>query len=379
MISMSERASPTGGTSGARSCTSDCASCETSNPTFRPSASKALVTGRTMSACSAVGLMNRSRCTWKSSAWQRVPAAGAVAVGHQQVRPEADEPARPVRTALEGRRVEVLPGDEPEAGRAERPVADPDRLRPLRSVEQFHPGDRVRRHGREQHVAPGSVEAASQRVQDVDGPNDLGRVTVLLEAAPRVERDGAVMPQHLRGVLDLCGGYARDLLRDRRRSGAALLGDEVERRPAGDRSGGRRHFDRPGEGEAVVVVDIRSRGRPGRGRPAGRRPRPRRRSDLRSPPGVSSLARSNRPVSRRTSSGPFVQRRTNALVVPATLDHHIVMASASAASVPGRTRSQRSALEASPARRGSTTISFAPRRSASRVAVAWARRDTDGL
>ena len=68
MISMSERASPTGGTSGARSCTSDWASCEISKPTFSPSASNAPVTGRTMSACSAVGLMNRSRWTWKSSA-----------------------------------------------------------------------------------------------------------------------------------------------------------------------------------------------------------------------------------------------------------------------------------------------------------------------
>src|SRR4029453_2823479 len=242
MISMSDRASPTAGTNGARSCTSDWASCETSNPTFRPSASNALVTGRTMSACSAVGLMNRSRCTWKARA-RSVPAAGAVTVGHQQVRPEAHEPPRSVRTALEGRRVEVLPSDEPEPGRAKWPVADPDRLRPLRPVEQLHPGDRVCRDGREQTVSSGGVETASQRVQHVDGPNDLSRVTVLLEAAPRVERDGAVMPQQLRGVLDLRSGYARDLLRDRRRGGSALFGDEVERRPADDRSAGRGHLD----------------------------------------------------------------------------------------------------------------------------------------
>lgn len=55
------------------------------------------------------------------------------------------------------------------------------------------------------------------------------------------------------------------------------------------------------------------------------------------------------------------------------------IASASAASVPGRTRSHGSALAASPVRRGSTTTSFAPRCSAARVAVACESRDSAGL
>jgi hypothetical protein len=52
---------------------------------------------------------------------------------------------------------------------------------------------------------------------------------------------------------------------------------------------------------------------------------------------------------------------------------------ASAPSVPGRTRSHWSARWASPARRGSTTISAAPRVRASAAAVAWARKDAEGL
>ena len=52
---------------------------------------------------------------------------------------------------------------------------------------------------------------------------------------------------------------------------------------------------------------------------------------------------------------------------------------ASAASVPGLTRSQWSALAARPALRGSTTISFAPRATAVTVLVACASRATEGL
>ena len=68
MICRSERASPRGGTSGLRSCTSDCAASLISNPILSPSVSNALATGSTMSACSAVGFRNRSAWTKKSSA-----------------------------------------------------------------------------------------------------------------------------------------------------------------------------------------------------------------------------------------------------------------------------------------------------------------------
>jgi hypothetical protein len=52
---------------------------------------------------------------------------------------------------------------------------------------------------------------------------------------------------------------------------------------------------------------------------------------------------------------------------------------ARAPSLPGRGRSQRSAEAARPARRGSITISLAPRFFASRAAVAWASQEVAGL
>src|SRR5690348_11593424 len=61
-------ASPRGALSGVRSWTRDCAAWLDSNPIRSASDSNGLVTGRTMSASSPVGLMNRSVWTKKSSA-----------------------------------------------------------------------------------------------------------------------------------------------------------------------------------------------------------------------------------------------------------------------------------------------------------------------
>jgi hypothetical protein len=59
-------ASPRGATCGCRSWTSNCASWLISKPIFRASDSNGVVTGSTMSAISAVGVMNRSAWTKKS-------------------------------------------------------------------------------------------------------------------------------------------------------------------------------------------------------------------------------------------------------------------------------------------------------------------------
>ena len=75
----------------------------------------------------------------------------------------------------------------------------------------------------------------------------------------------------------------------------------------------------------------------------------------------------------------MVQRRTNSWSNQSFSIITWVSDSARAASVPGRTRSQWSALVASPARRGSTTTRRAPRASAETVLVAWESRETDGL
>src|SRR2546430_2701293 len=55
------------------------------------------------------------------------------------------------------------------------------------------------------------------------------------------------------------------------------------------------------------------------------------------------------------------------------------MPSASAPSLPGRTRSHRSARAARPARRGSTTITRAPRAWAATIPVAWVNQAVLGL
>ena len=69
---------------------------------------EALVTGSTMSACSAVGFMNRSACTKKSSADRASRPRALSAVGHDQVGAEVDQPAYAVGSALERSGVEVL-------------------------------------------------------------------------------------------------------------------------------------------------------------------------------------------------------------------------------------------------------------------------------
>ena len=69
--------------------------------------------------------------------------------------------------------------------------------------------------------------------------------------------------------------------------------------------------------------------------------------------------------------GPF---RTNSRSYQPRLIIRCARPSASAPSAPGRTRSQTSALLASPTWRGSTTMSFIPRFSAATVAVACVRR-----
>ena len=60
MMSVSDRASPGGGTTAWRSWTSDCASWLISKPILSASRSKHDATGSTTSASSAVGVMNRS-------------------------------------------------------------------------------------------------------------------------------------------------------------------------------------------------------------------------------------------------------------------------------------------------------------------------------
>lgn len=97
------------------------------------------------------------------------------------------------------------------------------------------------------------------------------------------------------------------------------------------------------------------------------------------PTGERSRSRRSRPVSSRTRSGPFVQSRTKSRSMASRSIITPAIPSARAPSVPGRTPSHTSAFAAGPTRRGSTTMSRAPRVSASVVATAWERRARFGL
>jgi hypothetical protein len=78
----------------------------------------------------------------------------------------------------------------------------------------------------------------------------------------------------------------------------------------------------------------------------------RRRPGAAPPPEPEHAAASSAgPLSERTSSGPFVQSRTKARSYHSRSIITLAMPSASAPSLPGRTRSQTSALPASPTRR----------------------------
>src|SRR4030095_12527763 len=78
-------------------------------------------------------------------------------------------------------------------------------------------------------------------------------------------------------------------------------------------------------------------------------------------------------------SGPFVQSRTKARSNHPRSILTWAIPRASAPSLPGLTRSHAAALLARPARRGSPTISRAPRRRAADAVVAWAIRARLGL
>src|SRR3954471_9854013 len=98
--------------------------------------------------------------------------------------------------------------------------------------------------------------------------------------------------------------------------------------------------------------------------------------------GGNSAARAasrSQTLSLSTSSGALVQLRTKSASYQPFSIITCVSERASAASVPGRTRSQWSALAARPALRGSTTISFAPRATAATVLVAGGDRRDGGF
>lgn len=80
-----------------------------------------------------------------------------------------------------------------------------------------------------------------------------------------------------------------------------------------------------------------------------------------------------------TTSAALVQSRTKSASYQPRSIITCASESARAASVPGRTRSQWSARDASPALRGSTTTSLAPRPTAATVLVACASLATEGL
>jgi hypothetical protein len=133
----SDRASPRGGTSGRRRCTSACAASLTSNPIRRGLGLERARHGKHDVGLFGGGVQEQVGVDEEVERGERRPPACAVAVGHDQVRAEVDQSTRPVRGALEGRGVEVLAGDIFEAGRAQRPLLHTEGLGPLLRGEQL--------------------------------------------------------------------------------------------------------------------------------------------------------------------------------------------------------------------------------------------------
>ena len=84
-------------------------------------------------------------------------------------------------------------------------------------------------------------------------------------------------------------------------------------------------------------------------------------------------------VSSRTRKGPFVQARTKAASYNASSSRTWIMARARAPSLPGRTRSQQSALSTTLALCGSMTMSLAPRAFARLIRMASVGCEAWGL
>ena len=109
-----------------------------------------------MSACSAVGFMNRSACTKKSSAASASRPRALSPWAITRFAPKFTSPAGPVGTALEGRGVEVLAGDELEARGTQRALRHAERLGALVGREQVRAVDRVGGHAGESTLPPGA-------------------------------------------------------------------------------------------------------------------------------------------------------------------------------------------------------------------------------
>jgi len=85
----------------------------------------------------------------------------------------------------------------------ERPVGQAERPGALLRRQQLLAGDVHGGHGRKHDVAALGVEAAGQGVDERDGPEDLGGIALLFDAAPGVIRDGPRFPEQPCGLLDL--------------------------------------------------------------------------------------------------------------------------------------------------------------------------------
>ena len=139
--------------------------------------------------------------------------------------------------------------------------ATPSALARCSGASSSAPSIGLRRHAGEQHVAARRVEAAGQGVQLVDRADGLRRVAVLLQPAPRVERDRPRLPQRPGRALDVGGRHAGDRLGHGRRHAAALLGDQVEHGRHGSVPGRVATSRTPNSAEPLLVDRVAAAGR----------------------------------------------------------------------------------------------------------------------
>jgi len=82
----------------------------------------------------------------KLEAAQRLGAARGIGVRQQQIEPEADQRANPIRLPLDHGAIKIIREDPARLAHTERARRKPERLPPLRCVAQFAPRDVVDRH-----------------------------------------------------------------------------------------------------------------------------------------------------------------------------------------------------------------------------------------
>ena len=172
---------------------------------------------------------------------------------HEQVRSEADQTADGVGSMLQDRAVDVGRTHVVEAGEAKRSIGETEGLGALPGAQQIIAQDVATGNRRELNIPSFGIEAAGQRIDQADRPGDLGRIGLLLQAAPGHIGDGSCLPEHLSGCHDLTGFDPGHLLDHIGAIVGAQFSHALENGPALHRSPGGLDLEAAGQREVTHV------------------------------------------------------------------------------------------------------------------------------